>query len=128
MANPHPKIENLKKFSSTYQPKHNGRHKGKSPATCLRELMNDNIPYLNPITGVKEVDSASYACAIKLLVKWLQDEDLGAGKEIFDRIDGKQTNASVVVDQSQHTHFTKFYLPKENNNDSKSLQRVRDNI
>jgi hypothetical protein len=82
-----PKLGN--KFSSTNQPKHNGRHKGKSPATCLRELMNENIPYLNPITGCKEVDAASYACAIKWLVAWLQDGDVRAGQEIMERIDGK---------------------------------------
>jgi len=97
-----PKIGKKFRFSKTNQPKHNGRHKGKSPVTCLKELMNADIPFLNPITGCKEIDVASYACAIKWLVAWLQDGDVRAGKEINERLDGKVCE-SVKIEKDDDT-------------------------
>lgn len=98
-------LANLRPCSSTHQPKHR-TPRGKSPTTYLELLMKHKIDALSPIDGKKKKLSGAEIIAIKLFIKATQDDDLGALKEIFDRIDGKQKE--ILLDQSQHTHSVVF--------------------
>lgn len=77
------------RFSSTYQPKKNGRQKGSLTfASHLKKYLNKKITLENPLTGEKERKEAIEHLIIRLVAKGLNG-DLGSIKEMINRIDGK---------------------------------------
>jgi len=86
-----------KQFTSTYQPKKNGRHKGRTPTDWLRRLSHTKINFHNPITNKDEQGEVNLIVAMQLILKATQDSDLPSIREYFDRIDGK------VVDKTEHS-------------------------
>lgn len=78
-----------KQFSSTYQPKKNGRHKGSTPTDWLRRLSHTRIKFHNPITNKDEIGEVNLVVAIQLILKATQDSDLPSIKEYIDRLEGK---------------------------------------
>ena len=77
------------RFTSENQPPNRGRKKGSSPTDWLRRLSHTKINFQNPLTGKVEKGEVALVTAIQLVLKATQDGDLGAMKEIFDRLDGK---------------------------------------
>jgi hypothetical protein len=75
--------QNLKKFTSDYQPKKNGRKKGSLNMTTILKR------YLSGKIEGKELPAKDLV-ALKLIKKALEG-DTNAMKYIFDRIDGKPT-------------------------------------
>lgn len=86
-----------KRFSSEYQPKTQGRHKGSTPTDWLRKLSRVKIDFLNPMTGQTDKGEVNLVVAMQLILKATQDSDLASIKEYFDRIDGK------VLDRTEHS-------------------------
>lgn len=82
-------LKSQKRFSSTYQPKKNGRHKGRSPTDWLRKLSHTRINFHNPLTNKDEIGEVNLVVAIQLILKATQDSDLASMREYFDRLDGK---------------------------------------
>jgi len=78
-----------KLFTSEYQPKKNGRHKGSTATDWLRTLSHTKIHFHNPITNKKDFAEVNLVVAIQLILKATQDSDLPSIKEYFDRLDGK---------------------------------------
>jgi len=79
----------MAKFSSTNQPKKQGRHPGRTVSDWIRLIAKSTVAGLNPINGEKENLTGNQVVAIKLFQKIWQDEDLGAMKEWIDRTEGK---------------------------------------
>lgn len=82
-------LKNLKKFSSTNQPKKNGRPKGRTATDWLRVLSHTNISFHNPLTNKKDIGPVNLVVAIQLILKATQDSDLPSIREYLDRLDGK---------------------------------------
>ena len=85
------------RFSSTHQPKKNGRHKGRTCTDYLRKWSNTVISFRNPITGLPDKATVNEVVAIQLTLKATQDSDLPSIREYLDRLDGK------VLDKVQHS-------------------------
>jgi len=72
-------LNNLKKFSSEYQPKKNGRTKGsKNRSTIVRELLEVLLKRKNPLTGKEEWMSAEHHMTIAVLQKAFEKGDVNA--------------------------------------------------
>ena len=72
-------LNNLKKFSSEYQPKKNGRTKGsKNRSTIVRELLEVLLKRKNPLTGEEEWMSAEHHMTIAVLQKAFEKGDVNA--------------------------------------------------
>jgi hypothetical protein len=83
------KEDNLKKFSSTYQPKKNGRPKGSlNSKTILNKFLALEQQVKNPITGEFEKMSVYELMSLSIIAK-ARKGDLQAYKEILDRLEGK---------------------------------------
>ena len=85
-----PKEDNLKMFSSEYQPKKNGRPKGSlSAKTILNKflaLVEKGVK--NPVTGEFEDMTVAEVMSLSIINK-ARKGDLQAYKEILDRLEGK---------------------------------------
>jgi hypothetical protein len=97
-----------KKFTSDYQPKKNGRHKGSTPTDWLRRLSHTKIDFKNPLTGLVEKGEVNLIVAIQLILKATQDSDLPSIREYFDRIDGK------VMEKIEHSGEVKLTQEERN--------------
>ena len=111
-----------KHFSSTYQPKKQGRNKGSTPTDWLRRLSHTKVSFHNPITGKTDKGEVNLVVAMQLILKATQDSDLPSIKEYFDRIDGK------VFDQIKHlvTGFKRIevkHIQREKNKDADRLAK-----
>jgi len=86
MARVDPPIEH--RFSSTNQPKKNGRKPGVSVLTELKKLLNGEIKYDNPVTGREEKGQVGKVIALRHALNAVQGEH-NAITDILDRTDGK---------------------------------------
>ena len=76
--------DNLKKFSSDYQPKKNGRPKGrKNRSTIARQWLEVNQSLKNPITGENETMSQEDLMTLALIKK-AREGDVSAYKALMD--------------------------------------------
>lgn len=92
--------DNLKKFSSDYQPKKNGRPKGrKNRSTIARQWLEVNQSLKNPITGENETMSQEDLMTLALIKK-AREGDVSAYKALMDSGYGAPVQ---VVDQNQTT-------------------------
>lgn len=76
------------RFSSTNQPKKNGRHKGSTLTDILRKLLKKKIKYEDPETKKMVTGKIKDVIVLRYLLNACQGENK-AIEGIFDRIDGK---------------------------------------
>lgn len=78
------KLDNLKKFTSEYQPKKNGRPKGsKNRSTIAKYWLEVNQKLKNPITG-KEENMTQEDLMTLALIKKAREGDVNAYKALMD--------------------------------------------
>ncbi len=78
------KEDNLKKFSSEYQPEKNGRPKGvKNRSTIARQWLEVNQNLKNPLTGENETMSQEDLMTLALIKK-AREGDVAAYKALMD--------------------------------------------
>jgi hypothetical protein len=78
------KEDNLKKFTSEYQPKNNGRPKGsKNRSTIARKWLEVNQSLKNPLTGESETMSQEDLMTLALIKK-AREGDVSAYKALMD--------------------------------------------
>jgi hypothetical protein len=76
--------DNLKKFSSEYQPKNNGRPKGsRNRSTIARKWLEVNQSLKNPLTGESETMSQEDLMTLALIKK-AREGDVTAYKALMD--------------------------------------------
>ena len=76
--------DNLKKFTSEYQPKNNGRPKGsKNRSTIARKWLEVNQALKNPLTGENETMSQEDLMTLALIKK-AREGDVTAYKALMD--------------------------------------------
>ena len=76
--------DNLKMFSSEYQPKNNGRPKGsKNRSTIARKWLEVNQSLKNPLTGESETMSQEDLMTLALIKK-AREGDVTAYKALMD--------------------------------------------
>jgi hypothetical protein len=81
--------QNLKKFSSEYQPEKNGRPKGsRNRATIVRQWLEIMRETTNPLTGKKDKMEIQDEMVLKQIEKSLEG-DTAAFKELMDSAHGK---------------------------------------
>jgi hypothetical protein len=79
-----PKEDNLKKFSSEYQPEKNGRPKGsKNRSTIARQWLETTQKAKNPITGEEQILSQEDLGTLAM-VKKMREGDVSAYKQLMD--------------------------------------------
>ncbi len=77
-------LNNLKKFSSEYQPEKNGRPKGsKNRSTIARKWLEVNQSLKNPLTGENETMSQEDLMTLALIKK-AREGDVTAYKALMD--------------------------------------------
>ena len=77
-------LNNLKKFSSDYQPKKNGRTKGsRNRSTIVKEVLQMLSKEDNPLTGKEEWLTNEQRMTISILLKALKG-DVNAYKALMD--------------------------------------------
>ena len=77
-------LNNLKKFSSEYQPEKNGRNKGsKNRSTIARYWLEVNQNLKNPLTGESETMSQEDLMTLALIKK-AREGDVNAYKALMD--------------------------------------------
>ena len=77
-------LNNLKKFSSEYQPEKNGRNKGsKNRSTIARKWLEVNQSLKNPLTGDQETMSQEDLMTLALIKK-AREGDVSAYKALMD--------------------------------------------
>jgi len=95
--------DNLKKFTSEYQPKNNGRPKGsKNRSTIAKYWLEVNQKLKNPITGDNETMSQEDLMTLALIKK-AREGDVAAYKALMDsgygapvqQIEQQQTNIDL---------------------------------
>lgn len=78
------KEDNLKKFTSEYQPKNNGRPKGsRNRSTIARKWLEVNQSLKNPLTGENETMSQEDLMTLALIKK-AREGDVNAYKALMD--------------------------------------------
>jgi len=76
--------DNLKKFTSEYQPKNNGRPKGSlNRSTIARKWLEVNQSLKNPLTGENETMSQEDLMTLALIKK-AREGDVSAYKALMD--------------------------------------------
>lgn len=97
------KEDNLKKFSSEYQPEKNGRPKGaKNRSTIAKYWLEVNQKLKNPLTGTEETMSQEDLMTLALIKK-AREGDVAAYKALMDsgygapiqQIEQQQTNIDL---------------------------------
>lgn len=83
-------------FSSKNQPKKNGRPKGKSISTYLKEFLDCEIEFTNPITKQREKLPLSAIAALKQIKNAIIDGDRLSINDIQDRLEGKPLQKQEV--------------------------------
>jgi hypothetical protein len=101
-----------KQFTSEYQPKKNGRHKGRTPTEWLKKLSHTKINFNNPLTGLTDKGEVNLVVAIQLILKATQDSDLPSIREYFDRLDGKVPQELKGEFEHQHRVFFDSIISK----------------
>jgi hypothetical protein len=106
-----PKEDNLKKFSSEYQPEKNGRPKGsRNRSTIARLWLETTQKAKNPITGLEETLSQEDLGTLAM-VKKMRDGDVSAYKALMD------SGYGAPVQQIEQTNIEQPLFPDVNTND-----------
>lgn len=104
-------LNNLKKFSSEYQPEKNGRSKGaKNRSTIARLWLETTQKAKNPITGVEETLSQEDLGTLAM-VKKMRDGDVSAYKALMD------SGYGAPVQQIEQTNIEQPLFPDVNTDD-----------
>ena len=94
-------LNNLKKFSSEYQPEKNGRNKGsKNRSTVARQWLETTQKAKNPITGEEQILSQEDLGTLAM-VKKMREGDVSAYKQLMDSAYGApiQQVEQTIVEQ-----------------------------
>ena len=94
-------LNNLKKFSSEYQPEKNGRNKGsKNRSTVARQCLETTQKAKNPITGEEQILSQEDLGTLAM-VKKMREGDVSAYKQLMDSAYGApiQQVEQTIVEQ-----------------------------
>jgi hypothetical protein len=106
-----PNEENLKKFSSEYQPEKNGRPKGsRNRSTIARIWLETTQKAKNPITGVEEILTQEDLGTLAM-VKKMRDGDVSAYKALMD------SGYGAPVQQIEQTNIEQPLFPDVNTDD-----------
>jgi len=106
-----PNEENLKKFSSEYQPEKNGRPKGsRNRSTIARLWLETTQKAKNPITGVEEILTQEDLGTLAM-VKKMRDGDVSAYKALMD------SGYGAPVQQIEQTNIEQPLFPDVNTDD-----------
>jgi hypothetical protein len=106
-----PNEENLKKFSTEYQPEKNGRPKGsRNRSTIARLWLETTQKAKNPITGVEETLSQEDLGTLAM-VKKMRDGDVSAYKALMD------SGYGAPVQQIEQTNIEQPLFPDVNTDD-----------
>lgn len=106
------KNENLKKFSSSYQPKKNGRPRGSLNRKTLFERWNIKSNITNPLTNKVDGLTQDDIVILSLLNKARQG-DVNAIKEWLDNRFGKLTESIELETIDKTRELSKEELKKE---------------
>ena len=107
-----PKEDNLKKFSSEYQPEKNGRPKGsKNRSTIAKYWLEVNQNLKNPLTGDNEVMSQEDLMTLALIKK-ARDGDVNAYKALMD------SGYGAPLQQIEQTNIEQPLFPDVTTDDS----------
>ena len=106
------KEDNLKKFSSEYQPEKNGRPKGsKNRSTIAKYWLEVNQKLKNPLTGTDEVMSQEDLMTLALIKK-AREGDVAAYKALMD------SGYGAPLQQIEQTILEQPLFPDVSENDS----------
>lgn len=106
-----PNEENLKKFTSEYQPEKNGRPKGsRNRSTIARLWLETTQKAKNPITGEEETLSQEDLGTLAM-VKKMRDGDVSAYKALMD------SGYGAPVQQIEQTNIEQPLFPDVNTDD-----------
>jgi hypothetical protein len=106
------KEDNLKKFSSEYQPEKNGRPKGaRNRSTIARQWLEVNQNLKNPLTGENETMSQEDLMTLALIKK-ARDGDVAAYKALMD------SGYGAPLQQVEQTIIEQPLFPDVSENDS----------
>ena len=105
-------LNNLKKFSSEYQPEKNGRNKGsKNRSTVARQWLETTQKAKNPITGEEQILSQEDLGTLAM-VKKMREGDVSAYKQLMDSAYG------APIQQVEQTIIEQPLFPDVQENDS----------
>ena len=105
-------LNNLKKFSSEYQPEKNGRNKGsKNRSTIARYWLEVNQNLKNPLTGESETMSQEDLMTLALIKK-AREGDVNAYKALMD------SGYGAPIQQVEQTIIEQPLFPDVQENDS----------
>lgn len=97
--------ENLKKFSSEYQPEKNGRPKGsKNRSTIAKYWLEVNQNLKNPLTGESQTMSQEDLMTLALIKK-ARDGDVNAYKALMD------SGYGAPIQQIEQTNIEQQLFP-----------------
>jgi hypothetical protein len=103
--------DNLKKFSSEYQPAKNGRPKGsKNRSTIARKWLEVNQSLKNPLTGEQETMSQEDLMTLALIKK-AREGDVTAYKALMD------SGYGAPLQQIEQTNIEQPLFPDVQEND-----------
>ena len=108
--------DNLKKFTSEYQPKNNGRPKGsKNRSTIARKWLEVNQSLKNPLTGENETMSQEDLMTLALIKK-AREGDVTAYKALMDSGYGAplQQVEQTILEQPLFPDVQTDYLDQQN--------------
>jgi hypothetical protein len=106
------KEDNLKKFSSEYQPEKNGRPKGaKNRSTIAKYWLEVNQKLKNPLTGAEETMSQEDLMTLALIKK-AREGDVAAYKALMD------SGYGAPLQQIEQTILEQPLFPDVSENDS----------
>jgi hypothetical protein len=104
-------LNNLKKFSSEYQPEKNGRNKGsKNRSTIARRWLEVNQSLKNPLTGEQETMSQEDLMTLALIKK-AREGDVTAYKALMD------SGYGAPLQQIEQTNIEQPLFPDVQEND-----------
>ena len=107
-----PKEDNLKKFSSEYQPEKNGRPKGsRNRSTIAKYWLEVNQNLKNPLTGDNEVMSQEDLMTLALIKK-AREGDVNAYKALMD------SGYGAPLQQIEQTNIEQPLFPDVTTDDS----------
>lgn len=114
-------LQNLKPFKPGQCGNPNGRPKGKSLTTLLRDLLERKINVKDPISGRTNKKTIRDHIGLQLAAKAAKG-DLKAIETVFDRLDGKaiQRNLNADADPNNEDFIYDFFGLNGNTNGTHS--------
>lgn len=124
------KEDNLKKFSSEYQPEKNGRPKGsRNRSTIIREWLQVEQKFKNPITGKEEILEQQDIMTLALIKK-AREGDVSAYRELMDGCYGKIDNnvkltGDLTTNNLLEIDYTKMSIDELNQIENIALRYLK---